>query len=698
MAVASQVQEAGETRTPAVTARRRTPGGAGSVSGPSTAAQGTAQRPGGWLNRTLGRLWGASGAPARRQSSISSPHQGGASPFDPVHATLLKKRWEEQRRAQGSPNAAVEAPPQRLFEAFVVAGLRPGADVAAAAAAAPADAPWDEHRCAGGASSHRRGRAASTAFRGPTGPTLRADVLFRFPPDGAALPEGVADFCFPDGVEPRRLERTPSMSALNEVVYGQRHLRAPEQSFVFVLRSAGDGSPLYGVCVYVHELVDRPPALLGRGTSRRAPTVSRHLTCAPRCYCLLTRVPIFDLHFEVLHAVLDMERLERIQAVLGGALDVVEGEGDDTGGSASPQDASVRRLSFSGDDDDDKDEGAGAPGDGETVARAVGDGGDRRSSRGCGSGGGRGGRDEEEEEDESPLRILAEYHGLDPPGGPGKGVHFTPLQHLAPLEGVLPASEADALEPWAVAELCRALSLDSVLAVLRAALLEKQLVVMSPCLGTLTAVVLALVPLLQPFEWQSVMLPVLPASMVEFLEAPVPFIVGVQHKTAEVRQRTAGAVRVNVYKDTVVLRGATPALPGDQRELADALRPHHQRLAELAGARRRPVHVHDAATADAARAFSAVVRAYVESLVANLAAHAIADVNEGQRVAVLLKESYIDSFQRADRPFARALAETQMFSVLSDERLTAVAAGTAAGTAAGDGRDPAAPAAASGVP
>ena len=108
--------------------------------------------------------------------------------------------------------------------------------------------------------------------------------------------------------------------------------------------------------------------------------------------------------------------------------------------------------------------------------------------------------------------------------------------------------------------------------------------------------------------------------------------------------------------------------------------------------------MHDAATADAARAFSAVVRAYVESLVANLAAHAIADVNEGQRVAVLLKESYIDSFQRADRPFARALAETQMFSVLSDERLTAVAAGTAAGTAAGDGRDPAAPAAVSGVP
>ena len=44
--------------------------------------------------------------------------------------------------------------------------------------------------------------------------------------------------------------------------------------------------------------------------------------------------------------------------------------------------------------------------------------------------------------------------------------------------------------------------------------------------------------LLRPLQWQSLMLPVLPQSMISFLDAPVPFIVGVQHKTAEVRSRS----------------------------------------------------------------------------------------------------------------------------------------------------------------
>ena len=48
---------------------------------------------------------------------------------------------------------------------------------------------------------------------------------------------------------------------------------------------------------------------------------------------------------------------------------------------------------------------------------------------------------------------------------------------------------------------------------LRAAvLLEKPTVVICPNIGVLTSVVLALIPLMRPFAWQHLMMPVLPAT------------------------------------------------------------------------------------------------------------------------------------------------------------------------------------------
>ena len=53
-----------------------------------------------------------------------------------------------------------------------------------------------------------------------------------------------------------------------------------------------------------------------------------------------------------------------------------------------------------------------------------------------------------------------------------------------------------------------------------AVLLERQTVVFCPNIGVLTSCVLALIPLLRPYAWQSLLLPVLPATeqMLDFLE------------------------------------------------------------------------------------------------------------------------------------------------------------------------------------
>ena len=56
------------------------------------------------------------------------------------------------------------------------------------------------------------------------------------------------------------------------------------------------------------------------------------------------------------------------------------------------------------------------------------------------------------------------------------------------------------------------------------------MVVFCPNIGILSAVVLSIIPLMRPFAWQSLLLPILPVqdSMLDILEAPVPFILGVK--------------------------------------------------------------------------------------------------------------------------------------------------------------------------
>ncbi|XLR27249.1 hypothetical protein S83_055149 [Arachis hypogaea] len=43
-----------------------------------------------------------------------------------------------------------------------------------------------------------------------------------------------------------------------------------------------------------------------------SPFNSRFLVSAPRCYCLLTRVPFFELHFEMLYSLIAQEHLNQI--------------------------------------------------------------------------------------------------------------------------------------------------------------------------------------------------------------------------------------------------------------------------------------------------------------------------------------------------------------------------------------------------
>ena len=601
----------------------------------------------------------------------------------------------------------------------------------------------------------------------------------------------VESFCFPDGVATKLVERTPSMSAVLNVQCGSSRtpgspgggVEADDRSFVFSVgggdengndggdrndgddgvsfretdeppRGKNDGSSrasrtprvLYGVCVYAEELVRREPGVcraerlandrLAKRERRRenrteekekeektrtnANKRERYLVSADRCYCFLSFRPAFEWHFEVLRAVAAAERFARARE----AAEEMRAVGDPEEGAPDGDDS-----------DDDSDDDASSRG--KTRYDLM---------RGL----------------SESFAVVAAYETFDVSPtlqrlGGAAGVSSETVAQFRTLDvasfcetpelATTPAMTfpgaffpADAFsvfehsaDRWRTATACRVLSLETLLTAATAALLERRVVVAHPNLGELSAVVFALTrAFFKPATYTSLVLPIVPDSMLDLLEAPVPFVVGVRYKTAETRAAcaTPGVVRVNAYKDAVKVSGAgdsssskkspfsLPALPGRQA-LLEALRPSYDacRSAALAAARvgapfpyplsvssaaaylddvesdaneteaafanetgdetdatRRNVTARSAAreARRAAGAFLETWREYMHALVSfeALAPHAITDVTVvGDRVTVLMKDSFVESFRVADRAFAEALVDTQAFQAHADALL-----------------------------
>ncbi|KAL6056310.1 putative GTPase activating protein [Balamuthia mandrillaris] len=137
-----------------------------------------------------------------------------------------------------------------------------------------------------------------------------AEVQFLYP-EGIALPNPlVAQFCFPGGVKPSYIPRSDSMTAYNTIMYSAlAELEQSSHSYVFTI--TGSDVLLYGICVSKNELLTSYPSFFKKTKKRR----SDKLLAAPRCYCLLSRFPFFQLHFEILYSILAEERSNMLAAV-----------------------------------------------------------------------------------------------------------------------------------------------------------------------------------------------------------------------------------------------------------------------------------------------------------------------------------------------------------------------------------------------
>jgi hypothetical protein len=79
-----------------------------------------------------------------------------------------------------------------------------------------------------------------------------------------------------------------------------------------------------------------------------------------------------------------------------------------------------------------------------------------------------------------------------------------------------------------VLNLVDVLGLDQFMLLLSALLLERRIVVVAGEVDTLSRAVMACVEMIFPFRWQHVYIPLLPASKLGYLNAPMPFVIGVK--------------------------------------------------------------------------------------------------------------------------------------------------------------------------
>ena len=92
----------------------------------------------------------------------------------------------------------------------------------------------------------------------------------------------------------------------------------------------------------------------------------------------------------------------------------------------------------------------------------------------------------------------------------------------------------------------KSLQCDTILTLLAAAITEKLIVFVCGNRGVLSALVLSMIPMLRPLIWQGPLIPILPRHMYEYLQAPVPYIVGVLDLPQELEAELTNAIIVKV--------------------------------------------------------------------------------------------------------------------------------------------------------
>lgn len=129
--------------------------------------------------------------------------------------------------------------------------------------------------------------------------------------------------------------------------------------------------------------------------------------------------------------------------------------------------------------------------------------------------------------------------------------------------------------------LFRCLTIPNIVSLIEFALSESRIIFLSSHTAMLHLACKALASLLFPLKWASIFIPVLPARLLSALEAPCPYIVGIERRYENIELPEDDYVLVDLDQDIIESSAAPNAMPRQQRRklvsLLQLAAPHHNR-------------------------------------------------------------------------------------------------------------------------
>ncbi|KAL8714971.1 MAG: hypothetical protein Q9225_006470 [Loekoesia sp. 1 TL-2023] len=129
--------------------------------------------------------------------------------------------------------------------------------------------------------------------------------------------------------------------------------------------------------------------------------------------------------------------------------------------------------------------------------------------------------------------------------------------------------------------LFRALSIPNIVILMEFVLAESRIILLSSHTSMLHLASKALVELLYPLTWSGIFIPVLPARLIQALEAPCPYIVGIERRYERIELPDDDFVLVDLDQDEIESSTQPIPMPRQQRRKLTSLlqmaAPHHNR-------------------------------------------------------------------------------------------------------------------------
>eukprot|EP00300_Choanocystis_sp_HF-7_P020524 c20616_g1_i1.p1 GENE.c20616_g1_i1~~c20616_g1_i1.p1 ORF type:complete len:588 (+),score=134.25 c20616_g1_i1:631-2394(+) len=534
----------------------------------------------------------------------------------------------------------------------------------------------------------------------------------------------VANFCFPRGVR----VTCKSAQETQQIVYSHAHLQSDQNSYCFVLTSATN-TLIFGICVRRAEVIDDFPSFIDPprlSRSERGALHKRGHVTAPRCYCILSHHPFITLHFDLLYSILSLEQFRTMEHVsslirkFGLSTDAVKAKqthsDDDIDMTQISLDENplfrrnsalhkvVRRKMQSVDAKSSRTNSrnstfekfgmfvrssiTGQPNNNNNTNNSSNQH-PKASARHSISFMPASNLVEDLLDDDAPsdtlssefrkersgiVDVLKRYSETKAPRS-GESLEFSVHSDASPavLRFTCPSDDFEAalMSNWTISAAFRFLSLANILKIMSLVLTERSLVFVSSEVGRLSAVVLSLIPLLRPYAWQCLFVPLLPDNMHMFLEAPVPFIVGL----SEVTEKILASPKVTVVfidEDRLQTNKADYRPLPDQQKLINDLTRISIVLRNSFSAS-TPLHITNSTQDATANALLGRINSYLTNLTDNLKACSITEVDQSQRQASLvLKSAFIGTFPASAQDFVAAFLETQLFATRADDLLGSV--------------------------